>query len=123
MYGLLVKHSPHRLHVLYKRLAEANPKAGTPGHAPCPTIYDDVVSLRGLRDYAADTGLDIVAEYGTFLPRRLRQARPLISAAFTLISRVAPDRRATKHRALGVVFAVPSMPDPGNSLPNPPAIA
>lgn len=108
VYGLLVKHSPHRLHVLYKRFAEANPKAGTPGHAPYPTVYDDVVSLRGLREYAADTGLDIVAEYGTFfLPRRLRRARPLIHGLFRTISLLAPGRRAVGHRDLGVVFEAP----------------
>lgn len=109
VYGLLVKHSPHRLHVLYKRFAEANPKAGTPGHAPYPTVYDDVVSLRGLRAYAADSGLDIVAEYGTFfLPRRLRRARPLIRATFWLIAALAPGRRAVDHRDLGMVFEVPA---------------
>jgi len=114
VYGLLVKHSPHRLHVLYKRYAEGNPHAGTPGHAPYPTIYDDVVSLRGLREYATQNGLDIVAEYGTFfLPRRLRRLRPVIHAAFALISRVAPGRRAVDHRDLGVIFGVPRTLTPG----------
>lgn len=108
VYGLLVKHSPHLLHILYKRFVEANPKAGTPGHAPYPTVYDDVVSLRGLRGYAADNGLRIVAEYGTFfLPRRLRRLRPVIRAAFALIAMIAPGRPATEHRDLGVVFEVP----------------
>lgn len=125
VYGLLVKHSPHRLHVLYKRFAEANPKAGTPGHAPYPTIYDDVVSLRGLRAYAADNGLDIVAEYGTFfLPRRLRRARPLIRAMFWLVATLAPGHRAVDHRDLGMVFEVPAkIPNGGKPVSNRPVIA
>lgn len=107
VYGLLVKHSPHRLHVWFKRYAEGNPLAGTPGHAPYPTVYDDVVSLAGLREYAASTGLVIVAEYGTFfLPRRLRRARPLVRALFALISRVSGGHRAVEHRDIGVVFEV-----------------
>lgn len=119
VYGLLVKHSPHRLHVLYKRFAEGNPKAGTPGHAPYPTVYDDVVSLRGLRDYAAEHGLEIVAEYGTFfLPPRLRRLRPLIRRAFALIALVAPGQPAIDHRDVGVILQRPDRP--AGTAPTPP---
>lgn len=108
VYGLLVQHSPHRLHVFYKRYAEGNRQAGTPGHAPYPVIYDPVVSLRGLREWATAEGLNICTEYATFfLPRRLRRAQPVIAALFRVISLLAPGRRATGHRDLGMVFERP----------------
>jgi SAM-dependent methyltransferase len=59
VYGFFVRHSPHWVHVKYKRYIERKPNAAKPGHSPYPAVYDDVVSISGLQGFAAKRGLTI----------------------------------------------------------------
>ena len=57
VFGWLAKHTPHVTHVWFKKYVERFPDAGKPGHAPYPTVYDDVVSAEGLREWARRSGV------------------------------------------------------------------
>lgn len=109
VYGFLVKHSPHRSHVLFKRYVEGFKDAGKPGHAPYPTVYEDIVSVRGLREYAERRGLRIVLEYGTnFVLRNFRALGPLVDAGLHGLSRLSRGRMLATHNDICVVMQRPA---------------
>jgi SAM-dependent methyltransferase len=55
---------PYRCSVLYHRYAWGSKDAGKPGFAPYPTVYDDVISQPGLREFCGKYGLLIQDEIG-----------------------------------------------------------
>jgi SAM-dependent methyltransferase len=57
-YGFLTRCSPFWAHVLIYRYMLGYRQAGTPGHAPYPTYYDEVVSERGLREFCLGNGMN-----------------------------------------------------------------
>lgn len=108
VYGFLVRHSPHRIHVLYKRYIEGFADAGKPGHAPYPTVYDDVVSLRGLREYARVHDLEVVAEYGSNAYLMVfKSLRPVVAGGLKMISWISRGRILATHNNIGIVLQVP----------------
>lgn len=109
VYGFLTKRSPHRVHVWYKRYIEGKVHAGEPGHAPYPTVYEPVVSVRGLRQWCATRQLEIVEEYGTnFYLRVFRRLEPLASLAVRLIARLSGGRLSADHNNIGMVMVKPA---------------
>lgn len=72
VYGFLARHTPHWLHVGYYRYLKGCKEAGQPGFMPYPTVYDDIVSRQGLREYCLERGLVIELEAGknNYLRRR-----------------------------------------------------
>lgn len=107
VYGFAVRHSPHRLHVLYKRHVEGFPDAGQPGHAPYPVVYEQVVSLPGLREYAVRHGLEVVEAYGSSAYLNVfGRLRPLVQLLISAIGRLSLGRLHSAHNNLGVVFRV-----------------
>ena len=58
-YGFMARHSPHRLHVLFKRYIQGNKNAGKPGYGPFPVAYDPVVSWHGIVNFCNVYGLEI----------------------------------------------------------------
>ena len=78
--GFLARHTPHFLHVLYYRWAWKIKNAGKPGFAPYPTIYDEVISRRGMHEFCEANGLEVVEEIGVGSYRR----------GHGLISRITP---------------------------------
>lgn len=105
VYGFLVRLSPHRVHIWYKKYIEKKPHAGEPGHAPYPTVYEPVVSVRGLRDWAARNGFEVVEQYGTdsylnvFGP-----FRAVVSAGLRLIAKLSSGRLTAAHNNVGFVM-------------------
>ena len=65
VFGFLSRMLPFWVHVLWKRWVEGNKNAGQPGHDPYPVVYDEVVSRRGLHDYARRHALLLLDEAGT----------------------------------------------------------
>ncbi|HLR83391.1 MAG TPA: class I SAM-dependent methyltransferase, partial [Nocardioidaceae bacterium] len=63
VYSFLTRLAPHGLHVLYKRHIRKRPNAGKPGYGPYPVVYDSVVSLPGITEWAHARGVDVVAVY------------------------------------------------------------
>ena len=61
----MAKHTPHITHVWFKKYVERYPDAGKPGHAPYPTVYDEVVSAAGLRSWADRSGVKVEDSYAT----------------------------------------------------------
>lgn len=88
--GFLARHTPHFLHVLYYRWAWKMKDAGKPGFAPYPTIYDEVISRRGLLEYCAANGLEVVEEIGVGSYRRghglASRITPLVARVISLLS-------------------------------------
>lgn len=108
VYGFLTKHSPHRVHVLYKRYVERKPNAGKPGYAPYPTVYDPVVSVRGLRSWAAAHQLEVVEEYATnFYLRVFGPFERFVALGLRLIARLSGGRLSATHNNIGFVLVKP----------------
>jgi SAM-dependent methyltransferase len=108
VFGFLARRTPFWSHVLYKKYIERDRMAGTPGHAPYPTVYDDVVSYAGMREYAAARKLEWVGAVGTnpqvsslgrFAPLGLRVQKGLAALSF--------GRIAGTHANLTVVLRKP----------------
>lgn len=105
VYGFLTKHSPHRAHVWYKRYIEGHPNAGKPGHAPYPTVYDEVVSIRGLHGWARRHGMRVHDEYcsNSYL-RAFGPLRPVAQAAVNAMGWLSGGRLAADHNNIGMVL-------------------
>lgn len=109
VYGWLVKHSPHRAHVWYKRYVERKPHAGEPGHAPYPTVYDPVVSVKGLRDWAERSGAMVQDEYcSNGYLRAFGPVAPVVSGVLRMIAWCSRGRLTSDHNNIGVVFLRPA---------------
>lgn len=94
VYGFLARHTPHRLHIAYKRYVRRAKLAGTPGHGPFPVVYDRIVSWAGLQAYCRNRGLVIESAYTSnehveFFGR----LAPLVDAALHAVA--VPSRRLT----------------------------
>jgi SAM-dependent methyltransferase len=81
--GFLARLTPHWAHVLYYRWAWRMRDAGKPGFAPYPTVYDEVVSIPGLRQFCAERGLIIKEELGVGSYQRgygiIRKVTPMVA--------------------------------------------
>jgi SAM-dependent methyltransferase len=72
VHGFMTRLLPFSIHVLYYKLAWGLKEAGKPGFAPYPTVYDPVVSRRGLREFSEKHRLTIREEFGFGSYRRGR---------------------------------------------------
>lgn len=108
VFGFFVRHSPFWTHVAYKRYVEGFRDAGKPGHAPYPTVYEDVVSVRGLRAFARDHDLDVTTDYGSnlYLSHFGPFAR-VADATLRLIARLSRGRLSATHNDVAFVFERP----------------
>jgi len=109
VFGFMAKHSPFRVHVLYKKYVEGFKDAGKPGHAPYPTVYDEVVSRQGMHEYAARKGLEVVEEYGrdNYL-NVFGKLKFLAGAMVRLVAAVSMGRLSATHNNIGLVLSRPS---------------
>jgi SAM-dependent methyltransferase len=65
VFGYVARLTPFWFHVFYKRYVEQKPNAGKSGYDPFPTIYDKVVSRKGIHRYCEKHSLAIMLEFGT----------------------------------------------------------
>ena len=108
--GWAAKTFPLRAAIFYKKHVEGFPMAGQPGHAPYPTVYEPVVSLDGLRDYADRRGLRIVEEYAIdYVLPNFGRFRGLAGAALRAARLVSGGRLAATHNNLGFVLEKPAL--------------
>lgn len=109
VYGFVTKRTPHFTHVLYKRYVEHNKNAGKPGYAPYPTVYDEVVTLQGLRDWAERRGLTVLDEYGTnFYLRHFGQVRPAVSSGLRAFAALSRGKLSASHNNIGLIIEKPA---------------
>jgi SAM-dependent methyltransferase len=109
IYGFIVRHTPFRAHVLYRRIIGREPNAGKPGHAPYRTYYDPVVSLPGIREYARANDLRIVALFGSnqYL-KTFGRARRLVKWLVGTAGKLTGGRLRGTHNNLVVVLERPA---------------
>jgi SAM-dependent methyltransferase len=62
--GYMTRILPFRAHVWFKRYVERMPNAGHAGFAPYPTVFDPIVSRRGIRRWCAEREAVLLGEYG-----------------------------------------------------------
>lgn len=109
VFGFLSRMLPFWIHVLWKRWVEGNKNAGQPGHDPYPVVYDDVVSRKGLHDYARKRRLELLVEAGTN-PHIAAMGRlaPVGMAVQRLVAMLSLGRLAGTHNNLTVVMRKPA---------------
>jgi SAM-dependent methyltransferase len=110
VYGFMSRHAPLRAAVLYKKHIEGLKDAGKPGHAPYPTVYDPVVTLGGMRDYARRAGLTIIEEYGIdYTIYSFAPTRRVLRWGLRVIAAGSRGRLTASHNNLGFVLERPAM--------------
>lgn len=109
VYGFLSRLTPFWFHVLYKRYIEGRKTAGKPGFDPFPTIYDEVVSREGIRNWCAQRGVTIREEVGWNYPiSRPGWASHVTAAAIKVMGTLSLGRLATNHINLTYVIEKPT---------------
>ncbi len=88
--GFIARMTPYFFHVWYYRWVWKLKDAGKPGFAPYPTIYDNVISRQGMRDFCAANGLTVVEEIGFGTYHRgygmLAKLTPFIARVVSLLT-------------------------------------
>ena len=109
VYGWATRRTPHRVHVAFRRHVIGMPGAGTAGHGPYPTVYDDVVSRRGLRAWARWRGVTVEAEHGSsvYLARAGALGPPL-RVGVAAVAASSRHRLAGDHNNLLYVLRTPA---------------
>jgi SAM-dependent methyltransferase len=105
LVGWAARRFPFRAAVLYKKYVEGFRDAGKPGHAPYPTVYEPVVSLSGIRQYARSRRLLIVTEYGVdYVLENFGRFSTLVGGIMNGIARLSGNRVTASHNNLGFVL-------------------
>src|ERR1700689_3951269 len=108
VYGFLARTSPYWLHVQYKRHVQRNRLAGTPGHGPFPTVYDQVVSWEGMTAYCARHGLEITDAYSSnFHIDHFRSLAGIADRGLRLVAKASRGRLTAEHNNLALVIRKP----------------
>jgi len=107
-YGFLARTTPLWVHVLTYRWLLGYREAGTPGHGPYPTAYDEVISAPGLARFCAAHGLGApqVRQLCSYTGRRL-----VTTGAF-VVSALSAGQLAWRHNNLLLVARAPRSPQP-----------
>jgi SAM-dependent methyltransferase len=108
VYGFLARRSPFWLHVQYKRRILRNKLAGKPGHGPFPTVYDSVVSWKGITAYCARHGVEVADAYSSnFHLDLFRGAATIADRGMQLVSKASRGRLTADHSNLSLVIRKP----------------
>lgn len=109
VHGLITRLTPFWVHVLYYRYVWGLGEAGKPGFAPYPTVYEHVVSSRGIREFSAKHHLIIREEFGCGTFRRGRGIFKTLTLVFAnLISLLSLGRIHSKYIDLTYVLEKPA---------------
>ncbi len=104
VYGFASRVTPMCLHVLYKKYVDGVKNAGKPGYAPYPVVYEPIVSHAGIRNWADERGLEIVAEYASRYAGRAGIRRVVMTLLIRLLSVCSCG--ALSHRQLNLTFVI-----------------
>lgn len=74
VFGFITRRTPYWIHVAYKKYLLKMKMAGTDGHGPYPTVYDEVVSRSGMNNFCRSENMRVLGEWGIdgSLPKRGR---------------------------------------------------
>lgn len=89
VFGFITRSTPHWVHVAYKKHLLKMKFAGADGHGPYPTVYDEIVSRSGMKQFCRNEDLRVLGEWGidSSLPKRGRLLwlrRAVIKATYML---------------------------------------
>lgn len=84
--GRVTKITPHWFHVFYYRYILGKRHAGQQGYGPYRTIYDPVVSRRGIADFCERNGLRVEFEYAFRTDGPPGKAMRMLQGAVTKIA-------------------------------------
>jgi SAM-dependent methyltransferase len=106
VYGWVARHTPHRMHIWYKRYVRKAKRAGTPGHGPFPVVYDKIISWRALQSYSAAHGYTILEamssnDHMDFFSERFR---PLFERSLKTLAALSFGRLSADHANLSLVI-------------------
>lgn len=105
VYGWVTRQTPFRFHVWYKRVIKRNPRAGRAGYGPYPTVYDDVISRRGLRHFAETRHLTVIEEYGTNHHLGIfGRGAPIVDVVLHAVAFLSLGRLSATHNNVAVVL-------------------
>jgi SAM-dependent methyltransferase len=105
VYGFLARNSPHWLHVQYKRRIQRKKLAGTPGHGPFPTVYDQVISWQGITAYCAQHGAEITDAYSSnFHLDHFRHLSAIADHGLQWAAKASRGRLTADHSNLALVI-------------------
>lgn len=108
VYSWIARTTPHWVHVQYKRRIRGKKKAGTPGHGPYPVVYDDILSLPVLLDWAENRGMELVLLVGEnshldfFGP-----VAPVVDTGLKGVAALSRGHLTARHTNLGLVLRKP----------------
>ena len=85
VYGWLSKHTPHWFHVLACRLVLGRKTAGQEGYGPYPVVYEQAMSLSGLRSFAESKAFRFKEMKTAAYLRKNAWLKPFV-AAFSIAS-------------------------------------
>jgi SAM-dependent methyltransferase len=97
-YGFLTRMTPHWFHILFYRVIRGEKNAGKPGYAPYPTVYDRVVSTKGLYEYCDRHGYRVLAARSAMYffgelgqPKNFILSSVLKIVSFFSLGKLSPD--------------------------------
>jgi SAM-dependent methyltransferase len=109
VFGFITRTVPFWIHVLYKKYIFKLPNAGEPGHGPFPTVYDRVVSRRGMYEFCAAHELKILHEYSTnYYLKRLGGLVLFVNPLLQLIQLVSLQKLKADHNNLVFIIEKPT---------------
>ena len=101
--GVVTKYSPHWFHVWFYRYVRGLKDAGTPGHAPFPTVFHPLVTLSNLEAFADTHGLEVIYRNEYESPRfpEMRLRKPVLAAladaAAAVMNFLLPGKLDVRH--------------------------
>lgn len=106
--GFVTRSTPHWFHVLYYRRVLKCENAGKAGYAPYPVFYDRVIWRRGMMEYCARCGLNIMSTYGAgYAKSGSGVVKPLISIFKMLMNILSFGYLSHRHTDLLYIIQRP----------------
>ena len=105
VFGFCTRLTPHKLHILYSRYIDKQQDAGKPGQAPYPTIYNQIVSRKGIYDYCSEHDHKILEEYvlNEYI-KSFGPITPIVKIIVKIIEIISMGKLASDHNALTFVI-------------------
>jgi SAM-dependent methyltransferase len=103
VYGFLTRVTPHWFHVFYKKYIDRYEHAGKPGFGPYPTYHERVISRRGIREFSATHGCEVLHELEVCQYLRGGKSRTLKKLVAVAVSALSLGRLAWRHDNLCLI--------------------
>lgn len=113
VYGFFARSLPFSLHVAFHKYVAGFPDAGKPGHAPYPTVYENVVSRDGILEWSRRRKLSVQREMGShFIAQRPGLKFSLLRLFVRSVAALSAGRLAGDHNNLTYILRKP-VAEPG----------